>query len=100
MALTTADLQGLVAQFDEWVTDPQFGLTIEVHEKRAETKMVYGGLGARVTAQTFCLVRVQRGDVLVFEEAMADDYAVVRASVSVLSRTVGNWDSAERQADQ
>jgi hypothetical protein len=90
VGLTTEDVNGALAQWDEWVTDPDFRLSIEVREGVAAIDLSQPGLNARVTTSLFCEVTVRRGDVAVFNDRIPHSAEALRASVAVLARTIAS----------
>jgi hypothetical protein len=91
VALTTDDVNAVVAQWEEWTADAGFALSIEVRDDCPDAVMVGEdaiGLGARLPSSLYCQVQIRRGEVLVFDERLPYDREALQASVSVLARTI------------
>lgn len=97
MALTTDDLNAVVAQWEEWTTDAGFRLSIEVRSESVSARIVKQPmLGARVVNDNlYCLVEVHRGEVRVFSERVPHDAGMLRASVTVLARSIAQFHADE-----
>lgn len=100
MALSTQDLGEIRAQWEEWVPDG-FRLDIEVKGAGVMAEVVDSyEVMARLTSQLYCQVEVwttlrdDRPRRCLFSERVPHDAGALRASVTVLARTI-----AERQAD-
>lgn len=94
MALTTDDVNAVVALWEEWTADRGFRLSIEVKEKAPAAEIRYGsgGLAAHIQPTLCCLVEIHKGERCVFSERVPHDRAALQASVTVLARTIAGWD--------
>lgn len=90
MGLTTSDVNAVRAQWEEWTADAGFELSIEVKDDPQPLAMDVSALdlGARATSQLYVQVQIRRGEVVVFDERVPYDARMLRASVSVLAKTI------------
>jgi len=92
VALTTDELNAVVAQWEEWTADAGFRLEIRVRSDDRPPVFLEGQqrLGARVAGSLFCQVTIYRRDVLVFDERVPYDAGMLRASVTTLARYIAS----------
>lgn len=99
MALTTDDVNAVVAQWEEWTPDAGFALSIEVRDAGPLPELldtdVGAKLGARVASSLYCQVQIRRGDALVFDEPVPYDAAALHASVTTLARYIATRAATE-----
>jgi hypothetical protein len=92
VALSTDDVNAVMAEWEKWTADAGFRLSIEVKSDELDEQIVMGdppgSIGARVVSRLYCQVQVWRDDALVFDERVPHDAAVLRASVTVLVRAI------------
>lgn len=88
MPLTDAELEEITAEFDRLTAGGGLRLAVEVRQGPLAAELLHpssGGIGARLSTRSNCLVRVWRGDALVAEEQIADEPEVIRACATVLA---------------
>jgi hypothetical protein len=92
VALSTEQLDAIVAQWQEWVSDSAFELSIEV--KADALNGVWGvvmsdQVMARMrTERLYCQVQIRRDGQLAFDQRVPHDAAMLRASVTTLARYI------------
>ncbi len=100
MALSTQDVEAVRALWEEWTVDSGFVLSIEVKDGCREGELVEApALGVRVTSALYCQVTVRRGEEVVFSERVPCDAGMLRASVTVLARTIATEWAGEDRGD-
>ncbi len=108
MALSTSDVEAVRAQWEEWTVDSGFELSIEVCTEEPSTAVIVEReeikaapiFGARITGSLYCQVTVRRGEEVVFSERVPCDAGMLRASVTVLARTIATrWAPSDDRGD-
>jgi hypothetical protein len=89
VALSTEDVDAAVAQWQEWTTDDEFSLLIEVKVDDVSAKLGTGGLVAHVQSESrYLQVQIYRGGAVFFSERCPYDAEALKASIAVLARTI------------
>lgn len=103
MSLTTEDINAVRAQWEEWVADPLFTLTMDVRAEQVGGSMIKSdGLASRIQAPSrYVSVRIHKaelhGNRLLFSQRVPHDARALRTEVQMLARAIA--EHIEEQTD-